>query len=46
MYLILLRQNIKKNYDLKDYIFKVLSSLKYIEKIDIVKAGYINVILK
>ena len=46
LYLILLRQNIKKNYDLKDYIFKVLSSLKYIEKIDIVKAGYINVILK
>ena len=46
LYLILLRQNVKKDYDLKEYIFKVLSSLNYIEKIDIVKAGYINVIFK
>ena len=36
LFLILLKQNLKKNYDLKDHIFKFLSSLHYIEKIDIV----------
>ena len=46
LFLILLKQNLKKNYDLKDHIFKFLSSLNYIEKIDIVKAGFINVVFK
>ena len=46
LFLILLKQNLKKNYNLKDYIFNCLSSLNYIEKIDIAKAGFINVIFK
>ena len=44
--LILLKQNLKKDYDLKDYIIKFLSTLNYIEKIDIVKAGFINITIK
>ena len=46
LFLILSKQNLKKSHDLKDRIFKFFSSLHYIEKVDIAKAGFINVIFK
>ena len=44
--LILIKKNLDKDFDLKNYISNYLNNLSYIEKIIIAKAGFINIFIK
>ena len=44
--LILIKKNLKKNFDLKDYIVNYLINLNYVKNIEVAKAGFINIFIK
>ena len=44
--LILRKKNLNNNFNLDDYVSNYFTNLKYIEKIDIAKAGFVNIFIK
>ena len=44
--LILAKKTINKNYDLKKHIHNYILNLDYVEKVEIAKAGFINIFIK
>ena len=43
IFLILIKKNLLKEFDMKDYIYNYLIKLEYINQVEIAKAGFINI---
>ena len=46
IFLILMKKNLNKKFDLKTYIYNYFKNLKYVDKVVIASAGFINIFLK
>ena len=46
IFLLLLKEKINKDFNLKDYIVNYLNNIEYIDNVDIPKAGFINIYIK
>ena len=43
IFLVLIKKNLVKKFDMKEYIYNYLINLKYINKVEIANAGFINI---
>ena len=46
IFLLLLKKNIDKNFNIKKYVLNYLNNLTYIENIELAKAGFLNVFIQ
>ena len=44
--LILRKKNLNKDFNIESYVFNFLKNLQYIERIEIAKAGFVNIFIK